>query len=129
MTNGHIVLRIVLSLIMTGLVLWAIWLPAKAHSPEHFAVMGEANEQWLRGLKNDAGHTCCDGRDGYDAIYDTEDGHYRVLLYGSYWVVPDDKVLKVPNRLGVAQVWYTTLWTIDGKPSPQIRCFIPGSGI
>ena len=102
---------------------------AFAHSPEHFAQMGEENEQWMRGLKNDSGATCCDGRDGFDAIYDTKDGQYRVLLYSKYWVVPDDKVLKVPNKIGVAQVWYQTLWSVDKVPTPTIRCFIPGAGI
>ncbi len=125
------IVRLLLTVVFTAAILTAIWLPARAHSPEHFAQMGEEKEKWLRGLQNDNGISCCDGRDGYDAIYDTKDGSYRVLLYGSYWVVPDAKVLKVPNKIGVAQVWYSTLWSSDAVPvpTPQIRCFIPGSGI
>lgn len=91
--------------------------------------MGEENEKWLKGLKNDNGKACCDGRDGYDAIYDIKDGHYRVLLFSKYWVVPDDKVIREPNKLGVPMVWYSTLYNEPNVPTPQIRCFIPGAGI
>jgi len=117
-------LRLVIVAIIVALIA-----PAFAHSPEHFAQMGEENEQWMRGLKNGKEQLCCDGRDGYDAIYDTHEGHYRVLLYGKYWVVPDNAVIKEPNKIGVAQVWYQTLWSVDKVPTPTIRCFIPGAGI
>ena len=107
----------------------AVWLPAQAHSPEHFAQMGTENEEWMRGLKNDDGDVCCNGKDGYDAIYDTHEGHYRVLLFSKYWVVPDKAIIKEPNKMGVAQVWYSTIWSADKVPTPNIHCFIPGAGI
>lgn len=128
--SGHVAIRVVLSLIFMAAILWAIWMPvrAAAHSPEHFLLMESKDEMWLRGLKNQKGELCCNGKDGYDAVYDIEGNHYRVLLYGTYWIVPPDAVITQPNRIGVAQVWYTTLWE-NGAPKPTIRCFIPGAGI
>ncbi len=123
------IVRLLLSVMFTAVILVAIWLPVRAHSPDHFAQMGEEKEKWLRGLKNETGALCCSGKDGFDAEYDTQGNSYRVLLYGSYWVVPDEAVVKEPNRMGVAQVWYTTFWSADGVPKPQIRCFIPAGGV
>lgn len=120
-------LRVFLSVFFTAAVLATIWLPARAHSPNQFLLMGEPNEEWLRGLKNNSGVLCCDGKDGVDVQYDTKDGAYRVWLYNAFWVVPNDKVITEPNRLGMAQVWYSTSWGSDGVPKPFIRCFIPGS--
>lgn len=101
---------------------------AIAHSPEHFSQMGESNEKWIRGLKNSKGVLCCDGKDGFDAQYDTKDGQYRVYLYNQWWVVPDEALIDEPNKLGVAQVWYSTYWNKPNVPTVMIRCFIPGAG-
>ncbi len=122
-------MRLLLTVIFMSAILLAIWLPAQAHSPEHFAQMGADNEQWMRGLKNEKGGLCCSGNDGFDAVYDTQGNSYRVLLYGSYWIVPDEAVIKEPNKMGVAQVWYSTQWSTAGVPTPQIRCFIPAGGV
>ena len=66
--------------------------------------------------------------------WDTKDGHYRVYFHGLVirgtaipdgWVfVPDDAVLKEPNRYGPAVVWPYIIFNND----VGIRCFLPGAG-
>lgn len=79
--------------------------------------------KWIEGLKNKNGSGCCDTADGYDAQYDTLNGKYRVFIKDKWYVVPDYALLDVPNKLGVAKVWY-----IHMNDVPVIRCFIPGAG-
>ena len=59
-----------------------------------------------------------------DVDWDTQDGHYRVRLYGHWLVVPDDAVVTEPNRFGPTVVWPYN----DRYGSTRIRCFIPGAG-
>jgi hypothetical protein len=40
-----------------------------------------------------------------DVDWDTQDAHYRVRIYGQWFVVPDDAVVTEPNRFGPAVVW------------------------
>lgn len=80
---------------------------------------------WFDGLKSKGGSLCCsdaDGRNVKDVDWDTQDGHYRVRLDGTWIVVPDAAVIDVPNRAGIAIVWPV----FDGV-SIKIRCFIPGT--
>ena len=56
--------------------------------------------------------------------WDTQDGHYRVRIYGQWFVVPDDAVVAEPNRFGPTVVWPYR----DRDGTTQIRCFMPGAG-
>jgi hypothetical protein len=50
---------------------------------------------------------CCSFADGFsvqDVDWDTQDGHYRVRIYGQWYVVPDAAVVTEPNRFGPADV-------------------------
>jgi len=80
------------------------------------------------GGKTDIHPPCLDVRyDGFsvqDVDWDTQDGHYRVRIYGQWLVVPDDAVVTEPNRFGPAVVWPYN----DRNGNTQIRCFIPGAG-
>lgn len=84
---------------------------------------------WYTGLKSGRG-PCCDGP-GVDAKFladkdwESRDGHYRVRIDGEWIDVPDEAVLKEPNKDGRTLVW--PMKYLDG--STQIRCFIPGSMI
>lgn len=83
-------------------------------------------DDWYSGLRSGKG-PCCDGP-GEDAVHlesddwESKDGHYRVRLYGQWIDVPDDAVLKEPNKDGRTLVW--PMKFLDG--SIMIRCFIPG---
>ena len=57
-------------------------------------------------------------------IWDSQEGHYRVRIYGEWFVVPDAAVVTEPNRFGPAVVWPYN----DRYGNTQIRCFLPGAG-
>jgi len=81
---------------------------------------------WFDRLASGKG-LCCSFADGFsvqDVDWDTQDGHYRVRVYGQWLVVPDDAVVTEPNRFGLAVVWPYN----DRYGNTQIRCFMPGAG-
>ena len=81
---------------------------------------------WFDRLASGKG-LCCSFADGFsvqDVDWDTQDGHYRVRIYGQWRVVPDDAVVTEPNRFGPAVVWPYN----DRDGNTQIRCFMPGAG-
>ena len=81
------------------------------------------------GLRSPAGAPCCGGPKVdatvlEDADWEARDGHYRVRIEGEWVDVPDDAVIKEPNRAGHVMVWP---YHQDGKP--RVRCFMPGAMI
>jgi hypothetical protein len=83
-------------------------------------------KSWFDQLASGKG-LCCSFADGErvdDVNWDTQDGKYRVRLHGEWIVVPDEAVVKEPNKFGPAVVWPYML--SDG--TTQIRCFIAGAG-
>lgn len=79
---------------------------------------------WFNGLKSGKG-ACCSNADGNiltDNDWESKDGHYRVLIDGKWYDVPDDAVLKGPNLYGP-----TVVWPIRTLGAISIRCFMPGS--
>jgi hypothetical protein len=81
---------------------------------------------WFDRLASGKG-LCCSFADGVaveDVDWDTQDGHYRVRIYGQWFVVPDDAVVTEPNRFGPTVVWPYR----DRDGTTQIRCFMPGAG-
>lgn len=89
--------------------------------------------EWIKGLHNKQGNLCCFDADGFDVQWDIHDGHYRAFIKPAGWEqgewveVPDDAKLDIPNRLGVARVWYWIDNDIDGVSHIRIRCFLPGT--
>lgn len=112
------------TLLAGAVVLMALILAAHAH--DHDA---PNLDSWYQGLESPGGGPCCDGP-GVDALkledpdWELGPNGYRVFFEGQWFDVPDDRVLKEPNRLGPAIVW----------PGPYIngvrtvRCFMPGAG-
>lgn len=94
-----------------------------AHDHEH----PELND-WLMTLHSPGGGPCCDMSDTNhvnDLDWETQskdNSHYRVRIDGKWIDVPDDKVVKEPNKAGFALEWH---YYFDGEP--VIRCFMPGS--
>ena len=81
---------------------------------------------WFDRLASGKG-LCCSFADGFsvqEVDWDTQDGHYRVRIYGQWYVVPDAAVVTEPNRFGPAVVWSFN----DRYGNTQIRCFMPGAG-
>src|SRR5437016_4794000 len=76
---------------------------------------------WFESLRNKDGVQCCDVADGMaitDADWDLQNEHYRVRIDGQWVVVPDDRVVTQPNRIGRPMVWPQY---INGNP--VVRCF------
>ena len=84
---------------------------------------------WFESLHSEKG-PCCSDADGTalsDVDWETRDGHYRVRIEGLWWEVPDDAVIKEPNRAGKTMVWPIYYRAIGGPLRLEIRCFMPGT--
>jgi hypothetical protein len=126
---GNMLLAGLVALGMLALLFLAV--KASAHDHEHPELNG-----WFRSLESGRG-PCCDGSDAMhlaDPDWESHDGHYRVRLpvnpnitydleQNGEWVdVPDEAVVKGPNRDGRALVW-----PMYQNGEPAVRCFMPGS--
>ena len=97
-----------------------------AHAHDHSRP--ELNN-WFEGLKSGKG-PCCSDADGTalsDVDWEAKDGHYRVRIEGQWWDVPDEAVIKEPNRAGRTMVWPIYYRAIGGPLRLEIRCFMPGT--
>ena len=109
------------------LLLLATALPLFARDRGQFANSTPEMKAWFDALKSGRG-PCCSDADGMvvsDGDWDTKDGRYRVRLDGEWIDVPDDAVVKEPNRAGRAMVWPMPFRAEDDAIT--IRCFMPGS--
>jgi hypothetical protein len=64
-------------------------------------------KSWFDGLASGKG-PCCSDADGTalsDVDWEASDGHYRVRIEGQWIDVPDEAVIKEPNRAGRTMVW------------------------
>jgi hypothetical protein len=89
-----------------------------------------ATKNWVMGLTDKKGKSCCETADGHPAEYewDVSSHGYRVLIEGQWYPVPPEALIEEPNRLGYATVWYWWEWEFDGRKIHHIRCFLPGAG-
>jgi len=52
---------------------------------------------------------------------------YRVRIEGQWWDVPDEAVIKEPNRAGRTMVWPIYYNATNHPLRVEVRCFIPGT--
>jgi len=107
----------------------ALMLPAKARDNGQYAQ--SPLKGWFDSLKSGKG-PCCSDTDGTaisDADWDTKDGHYRVRIEDQWLDVPDDAVIKEPNRVGRTMVWPIYYRSLGALARIEIRCFMPGTMI
>jgi len=100
--------------------------PAQTRDDGRYAQMDPKLHAWFDHLASGKG-PCCSFADGVsiqDVNWDTQEGHYRVRLYGGWILVPDDAVVTEPNKFGPSVVWPY----MDAEGATRIRCFLPGSG-
>jgi hypothetical protein len=86
---------------------------------------------WFESLHSEKG-PCCSDADGTalsDVDWETRDGHYRVRIEGQWWDVPEDAVIKEPNRAGKTMVWPIYYRVVNRPLRVEIRCFMPGTMI
>src|SRR5271155_937460 len=84
-------------------------------------------DDYFSHLQSRKGSQCCGLSDGLavkDPDWDTENGHYRVKVWGEWLIVPDEGLVDGPNKYGPAIVWPYR----DSVGIPRIRCFLPGAG-
>ncbi|MGJ4999555.1 hypothetical protein ACQR0Z_34380 [Bradyrhizobium sp. HKCCYLS3077] len=85
-------------------------------------------KSWFETLRSQKG-PCCSDADGTalsDIDWDVTDGQYRVRIEGQWWNVPEEAVIKEPNRAGRTMVWPVYYWQLDSALRIDIRCFMPG---
>ena len=79
---------------------------------------------WFDNLRSGRG-LCCSDADGMvvsDPDWESKNGHFRVRLDGEWIDVPDDAVIREPNRAG-----RTMVWPAKSALGISVRCFLPGS--
>jgi hypothetical protein len=84
---------------------------------------------WFESLHSSKG-PCCSDADGTalsDVDWEAKDGHYRVRIEGQWWDVPDEAVIKEPNRAGRTMVWPIYYRSVSAPLRVDIRCFMPGT--
>jgi hypothetical protein len=92
---------------------------------------GSPLHEWFEHLSSGKG-PCCSDADGTalsDVDWESKDGHYRVRIDNRWWDVPDEAVIKEPNRAGRTMVWpvYYNGYAAALHGHVEIRCFMPGS--
>jgi hypothetical protein len=113
-------------LTLAGVILLLLFASSGVFARDDGRYAGSPLKPWFDSLKSGKG-PCCSDADGTalsDVDWDTVDGHYRVRIGGQWIDVPDDAVIKEPNRAG-----RTMVWPIYANGMPTIRCFMPGSMI
>lgn len=106
-----------------ALLAWHFLTPVHAHDANH-----PEDNGWYMTLKSPGGGPCCDGSDinhvdNLDwGTQNKPNSHYWVRVEGKVIDVPDDKIVKGPNRAGFALEWH---YYHDGEPI--IRCFMPAA--
>jgi hypothetical protein len=96
-----------------------------AHAHDHSRP--ELNS-WFESLKSCKG-PCCSDADGKalsDTDWEVRGGRYRVHIESQWWDVPNEAVIKEPNRAGRTMVWPVYYRVLDNQLRIDIRCFMPG---
>ena len=100
--------------------------PTLARDNGQYTNVAPEVREWFRSQKSPkTGGLCCNEADG---IYAEED-----IREGQYWArwsehdsqsVPQDVVIRDPNRHGAPVVW----WYVE-QGETKIRCYAPGGGV
>ena len=93
-----------------------------------YAAQNPELHRWFESLRSGKG-PCCSDADGKalsDTDWEVKGGHYRVLIESQWWDVPNEAVIKGPNRAGRTMVWPVYYRVLDDQLRIDIRCFMPG---
>src|SRR5258708_22909727 len=107
--------------------------PVIARDNGQYAQVDPKVREWFRNqLSPKTGGNCCNEADGVYAEEDVRGEHYWTRFpqsNGEWMQVPDDVVIKDPNRNGAPVVW----WYFERNPVSRerelkIRCYAVGGG-
>jgi hypothetical protein len=100
--------------------------------PGQWASIDPATGEWFRSQRNPTTKVpCCSEADGSYVEEDIRDGHYWVRFdrTGGEWrEVPDEIVIRDPNRNGAPVVWFYYEVRV-GSSVLKFRCYAPGAGL
>lgn len=93
--------------------------------------------QWFQDQKVPSGphkdQSCCSAADGEQVQEDIRAGQYWIKggHFPDWTLVPDEVVLKSPNKHGQPIVWWASATYNNGAQTApaSIRCYSPGAGI
>lgn len=100
-----------------------------AHARDDGRYASSPLKPWFDSLKSGKG-PCSSDADGTalsDVDWEVKDGRYRVRVERQWIDVPDEAVIKEPNRAGLTMVWPVYYRSMGAPARVEIRCFIPGS--
>jgi hypothetical protein len=90
--------------------------------------------EWFEHLQSPTGVPCCSYADGHRTGYDTRQDQYWVPIEGEWYPIPPEAVIKTPNPVGEAIVWYRLQsaeeypGAVSSDPKYRILCFVPSDG-
>jgi hypothetical protein len=94
----------------------------------HLAGRPDLND-WAMSLKGASGVPCCDNSEAVPLTDPdwkvSESGHYTVFVDGQWVEVPDEAIVKGPNKYGQVLVWYTH----SPGFAVYVRCMLPAAGM
>ena len=108
--------------------------PAIARDNGQYAQVDPKTRQWFRSqISPKTGGNCCNEADGVYAEEDIRGEHYWTRFpqsNGKWMQVPDDVVIKDPNRNGAPVVWwYYEMNPVSRQRELKIRCYAVGGGV
>jgi hypothetical protein len=110
------------------LLLLVLCAPALARDNGQFNQAAPELRQWFRDQKSPkTGMICCNEADGAEAQEDIRDGHYWTTwpaVAPTWYPVPDDVVIKDPNKVG-----HPVVWIYFEQGAIKIRCYAPGGKV
>jgi hypothetical protein len=94
--------------------------------------------KWFQEQKVPNGRiTCCSVSDGALVEEDIRENHYWIKCpldtkcpFKKWTQVPDEALIKGPNKIGRPVVWWGTGDDDEGEdPHPFVKCYVPGAGL
>src|SRR6516165_1442411 len=103
----HRLIQSLIAILLFLSALLALTFPFKAHARDYGRYANSPLKPWFDSLRSGKG-PCCSDADGTalsDVDWEAKDGHYRVRIEGQWWDVPEEAVIREPNRSGRTMVW------------------------
>jgi hypothetical protein len=123
--------------LITTFVFCAVSTTAAAIDRGQFKNVPPQIREWFEKMRSPDGILCCSYADGHRTGYDMREGHYWVPIQGEWYPVPPEAVIKTPNPVGEAIVWYRQQYGAEGTISSdvprtewyKIVCFVPSDDV